>query len=264
MSTPPRVCLFTGISGTLGQDFAARYGDVYEIIGVYNTTVPAAPFVPLDTAGRLEAGAIFGVASDLSGQGAVKELLDKVLARFESVDLLVNGAVYREFGRIRKRAFVETLAWQFYLNVCVPVELASALARRAWQHSPTENRERGRNIVNLSSTASHHVYPRGGQSGYGATKAALDTFTRHLAAEMAELGVRANAVAPNTFPGLVPTQSVSDAIRRYDQNDRTGDVLVIDTDGERLLAEGESIQSAGGGRLSEAGSSEVVAPPGDP
>jgi NAD(P)-dependent dehydrogenase (short-subunit alcohol dehydrogenase family) len=228
--------LFTGISGTLGRDFAARNADAYDLIGVYKSTAPAGPFVAFDAPGRRRKGTIYGMVADLSAEGAAEDVVEKVLAQFDSVDLLVNAAVHRQFGQIRNRAFVDSLVWQFYVNVCVPVELASALMRRAWRQTPEENRERGRNIVNLSSTAGHLVYTGRGQSGYGASKAALDMVTRHLAGEMGRIGVRANAIAPNTFPGLVSTQSVSEAIQHYDQNDRTGDILVIDTEGERLLS----------------------------
>jgi NAD(P)-dependent dehydrogenase (short-subunit alcohol dehydrogenase family) len=199
--------------------------------------------VSLDATARGRDDAIYGVTADLSVEGAVDELVDKVLGRFESVDLLVQAAVDREFGRIRDAEWVEGLVWQFYINVCVPVELASALSRKAWQHTAEENRIKSRNIINVSSIAGHRVYPGGGQSGYGATKAALDLFTLHMASEMADIGIRANAVAPNTFPAWVTTQSVSDAIRRYDQNSRTGDLLVIDHDGERLLSEGRLVQA---------------------
>jgi 3-oxoacyl-[acyl-carrier protein] reductase len=232
-----RVCLFTGISGTLGHDFATRYADTYDIVGVYNSTKPAVPMVGLDAGGVRPVGSIFGVAADLGEDSAVDDLLEQVLRRFESVDVLVNAAVYRRFGPMRRRPFIDSLEWQFYLNVIVPMELASGLIRRTWQQTPSVNAERSRNVVNLSSTAGHRVYPSSGQSGYGASKAALNAFTRHFASEMADLGVRANAVAPNTFPGIVPTAAVSAAVRAYDQSIRNGEVLVIDAEGDYLLAE---------------------------
>jgi 3-oxoacyl-[acyl-carrier protein] reductase len=233
MESPHRVCLFTGISGTLGRDFAARYANAYDIVGVYNTTFPAVPVVSLDASGQRDPDAIYAVQADLAEEGAVEEVVEKVLARFASVDLLIPAAVFRRFGIMKNRGFTDTLVWQFYMNVCVPVRFASALTRKSWQHTPEENRARGRNIVNLSSTTGHHVYPK--QSGYGATKAALDLSTRHLAVELADIGIRANAVAPTTFPGLVSTESVSDAIVRYDRSECTGEVWVIDTGGESPL-----------------------------
>lgn len=235
-----RVCLFTGISGTLGQDFAARYADEYVVVGVYRSNPPPGPSVKLSASKRRPPGAVVALQADLAAPEAVADVVDRVLDRFGSVDLLVNAAVLRHYGELRERAFTDSLIWQYYLNACVPLELAGALARKAWRHTPQENLERRRNVVNLSSTAGHRLYPGRGQSGYGSSKAALDLATRHLAVELAELGVRANAVAPDTFPQLVPTTSVSDAVVRYDRGERTGDVLVIDADGERLLVDGSA------------------------
>jgi NAD(P)-dependent dehydrogenase (short-subunit alcohol dehydrogenase family) len=229
------VCLFTGVSGTLGRCFAARHAGAYKLIGVYHATEPDVPFEGLDKPEPLGAGSIHAVRVDLDEPDAAEDLVKQVVERFGSVDLLVNAAVFRRFGRTRNRAFTESLPWQFHLNVCVPAQLAGALTRRAWRHTPDENRARRRNIVNLSSTSGHIVYPGSPQSGYGATKAALNRLTMHLADEMGDIGVRANAIAPNTFPDLVSTEQVTDAILRYDAAAANGEILVIDTDGEHLL-----------------------------
>jgi 3-oxoacyl-[acyl-carrier protein] reductase len=232
-----RVCLFTGISGTLGRDFSARYADTYDLVGVYHSTRPVGRFCPLDRDERGPPGSWFGIEIDLGREGAVDDLVELVHDRFGSVDLLVNAAVYSRLGPIEDREFVDTLGWHFALNVCVPMELTAALLERTWRDTPDANRRIRRNVVNLSSTAGHRVYPGHGQSAYGSTKAAINMVTRHLASELAPFGVRANAIAPNSFPGLVPTETVSDAVVRYDQSDRSGDILVIDVDGEYLLAE---------------------------
>lgn len=229
------MCLFTGISGTLGRDFAARYADSYTLVGVFNSRSPAGASKALESGGSLEPGSFFTAQADLGADGAVDELAERVVDRVGAVDLLVNAAVYRRFGPVLERKFVQTLEWQFAMNVCIPTELVAALTRLVWRHDGPVNQSRRRNVVNLSSTAGHHVYPGHGQSGYAGSKAALDLVTRHLASELAAIGVRANAVAPNTFPGLVPTQAVSEAVRRYDDGDANGEILVIDTDGEYLL-----------------------------
>ncbi len=53
----------------------------------------------------------------------------------------------------------------------------------------------GARIVNLSSVAGR-IGIAGGRSLYGASKAAIDSFTRNWALELASRGIRVNAVAP--------------------------------------------------------------------
>ena len=56
----------------------------------------------------------------------------------------------------------------------------------------------GARIVNISSTAGRVAIARG-RSLYGATKAAVDSFTRSWALELAPRNIRVNAVAPVTW-----------------------------------------------------------------
>jgi NAD(P)-dependent dehydrogenase (short-subunit alcohol dehydrogenase family) len=200
---PRRTCLFTGVSGRLGRDFCARYTDRYDIIGVWWSTKPDVPICKLGSTDK-DPGAIFGLRTDLREEGAVEAVAEKVIARFDSVD------------------------WQFFLNAAAPVRLVSALVRGSWQATPEENRQRRRNVVNLSSIAATVVYEGRGQGGYAATKAALDAFTRHQASELAPIGIRVNGLAPNTFPGLVPTESVSDKVVELDKGSQSGQILIMD------------------------------------
>lgn len=69
---------------------------------------------------------------------------------------------------------------------------------------------------------------------YSASKAALDHLTRGIAAEFAEFGVRANAIAPNSFPALVPTERVAQAIAELDASSLSGGVFGVGVEPEEL------------------------------
>jgi len=74
----------------------------------------------------------------------------------------------------------------------------------------------GGRIVNVSSVAAN-IGIAGGRSLYGATKAALDAFTRNWALELAPRGILVNGVAP----GYVPTDMTSDYFSDAATLDRT-------------------------------------------
>jgi NAD(P)-dependent dehydrogenase (short-subunit alcohol dehydrogenase family) len=75
----------------------------------------------------------------------------------------------------------------FELNLFAPLALARGFA--------VPLRKGKGSIVNITSIAGHAIHPFAG-SAYSTSKAALSALTRELAVELAELGVRVNAVAP--------------------------------------------------------------------
>ncbi|MGQ4597928.1 SDR family NAD(P)-dependent oxidoreductase [Nocardia sp. R6R-6] len=231
-----RVCLLTGASGTLGDAFCRTYYRDYDIVAVCHTRTPAVPsqlewYVdPLDPDAAVPENdsRLFVVRSDLTQPGEVERVVDLTLARFDHVDLLVNNAAQLRLhprGIIDGDAALDDFDRQFTLNVAVPLRLSARLAQRCWLHAGAENRARNRNIVNVSSISGSEVYP--GQTLYSASKAALNQLTRNIAAEFAEFGVRANAIAPNSFPALVPTEQVARAIVELDASDRSGAVYGV-------------------------------------
>ena len=68
----------------------------------------------------------------------------------------------------------------------------------------------GAHIVNISSVAAR-VGVRGGRSLYGATKAAIDAFTRNWALELADRKILVNAVAPGYVTTDMTAEHFSDA-----------------------------------------------------
>jgi NAD(P)-dependent dehydrogenase (short-subunit alcohol dehydrogenase family) len=235
-----RVCLFTGISGKLGTEFSQLYAREYHIAGVFLRTAPSFPtqqqrFVdPLDPGAAIAENddAIFAINADLRQPGEVKRVVELTLARFGRIDLLVNAAVHSVWApMLQTDRLVRSAEAQFRLNVVVPLELASIVARDFWRTRERENIRWNRNVVNISSLAGINVYQGLGQSVYAAAKAAVNHLTRHMAFEFDAIGIRVNALAPNSFPRFVTTAKVAAAIVELDRGRMIGEIWSLD--GER-------------------------------
>ena len=187
MTAGRKTLLLTGASRGIGHATVRRFSEAgWRVITSSREDVPAeckrdpnwTHHIPADLADPVEVERFVKEASGLIGDGAL--------------DALVNNA-----GVSPKTPFHERLGclngaiadWHevFQLNLFTPLMLARRLAVRL---------ARGKGaIVNITSIAGHSVHPFAG-SAYSTSKAALSALTREMAVEFAELGVRANAVAP--------------------------------------------------------------------
>jgi NAD(P)-dependent dehydrogenase (short-subunit alcohol dehydrogenase family) len=228
-----RVCLLTGASGQLGTAFIARYADRYQIVAVHHRRPIFFPtqhqeFInPLgkpQPQGEPNAFKVHAIRADIARPEAINEIVHQALGRYGRVDMLINAATVRRFSPLLANEMDADAAHVFCINVLAPLRLSAALARTFWRIDIAANQRFNRNIVNLGSTAGLYVYPDSGQALYASSKAALHHLTYHLASEFWDLGVRANAVAPDTFPGRVAIDEVLDAIVAFDTSDGTGQI----------------------------------------
>lgn len=133
---------------------------------------------------------------DLVSQASVKQAIDQTMATFGRIDVVVNNAGYGQFGTFESLSDAE-LRSNFDVNVFAPLHvLRHAL--------PYLRQQRSGHIVNIASIVGF----QGGYAGWGsytASKFALAGLTEALAAEVAELGIRATVV----YPGPVRTDFLS-------------------------------------------------------
>ena len=134
---------------------------------------------------RLGAGHAL-VQGDLSKVGECERVVDEAAASLGGLDVLVNNA-----GITRALDFLDTDETTYDEMFDLNMKGYFFCARRA---VPFMLEAGGGSIVNITSIHGHAGFPR--HAAYAATKGAINAFTRELAVELADRGVRVNAIGP--------------------------------------------------------------------
>jgi 3-oxoacyl-[acyl-carrier protein] reductase len=137
---------------------------------------------------RSAGGQVAAREADLTDPAMIHQLFDWVAAAFGPVDVLVNNAAHYEDPDTIFTTSAESIDRTFAVNARTTVLMIAEYVRRYQQR----NGQWGR-IVNLSTDAAQTF---AGQIAYGASKAAVEAFTRSIAIEVGPLGITVNTVAP--------------------------------------------------------------------
>lgn len=136
-------------------------------------------------------GNAIAVAADVSVEADVMRLYETIDRQLGRLGALVNNA-----GVLERQGRVEAIDVARLQRVFATNVIGSFLcAREAVRRMSSANGGGGGAIVNLSSVAARTGSPNE-YVDYAASKGAIDSFTRGLAAEVAEQGIRVNAVRP--------------------------------------------------------------------
>jgi NAD(P)-dependent dehydrogenase (short-subunit alcohol dehydrogenase family) len=150
-----------------------------------------------------ELGDVLALECDVAVPEQVRASVDRVSARFGRIDALVNNAGIAVFKPLLETSFEE---WSRVLDVNLsgPFLCTQACA-------PVMLRNGGGAIVNISSISGLRASTL--RVAYGTSKAALDHLTRQQAAELGNLGIRVNAVAPGPVDTAMAKQVHTPDIR---------------------------------------------------
>jgi 3-oxoacyl-[acyl-carrier protein] reductase len=204
MRLKDQVALVTGGSRGIGRAIVKAFAvEGARVAFVYRGSKEAADKLAAEVAAA--GGTAMALQADVANAEAAQVCVDRVVKEWGRLDILVNNA-----GIIKDDLFVrmEPEAWQAVLqtNLGGVYNFCRAAAFLMM-------RQRGGRIINVSSVAAEHVNP--GQTNYAASKGAVNSFTRALAAELASRNVTVNALAP----GFIETD-MSEAVRN-----KAGDLI---------------------------------------
>jgi NAD(P)-dependent dehydrogenase (short-subunit alcohol dehydrogenase family) len=133
--------------------------------------------------------------ADVSKGSAVKDAVDKCLARFGRIHVLVNNVGIAEMGGPVEMPEED---WDriFAVNL-------KSMFLTAKYVLPVMEKQGGGTIVNISSVASI-AWSGSPFPAYSASKAAVNSLTQHIAMQYAKKNIRANVV----LPGLMNTPTI--------------------------------------------------------
>lgn len=146
-----------------------------------------------ETAARIVAagGRALAVYTDIGVEASVAAMAEAALRHFGRVDHVVNNS-----GIVGAQGHIDGISLEEW-NQSVTVNLNGAfLVCRALLPAL---KQRGGSIVNIASVAAKR--PMRCRAPYSTTKAALIGFTRCLATDLGEFGIRANAICPGRVEG---------------------------------------------------------------
>jgi NAD(P)-dependent dehydrogenase (short-subunit alcohol dehydrogenase family) len=186
MSTTPQhdlqglKALVTGATSGLGRAIAVQLARDGADVTVHGRDAARGAQAVEDI--QSQGGSAHFVAADLNDPASVTGLAKEV----GDIDILVNNAGFAVWGPTETFE-IASFDRMFAANVRAPFFLVSAFA-------PGMVARGTGSIINISSMAGR--LGLAGGAAYGATKAAVASFTQAWAAEYSPRGVRVNAVAP--------------------------------------------------------------------
>jgi NAD(P)-dependent dehydrogenase (short-subunit alcohol dehydrogenase family) len=188
-----QVAVVTGGGGGIGRAIALAYASV----GAHVVIGDIVPERCEEAAARVrEMGCqALAVPTDITDTGQVRALIERADSQFGRIDILVNNA-----GGVSRKPFIEQSerSWRRLIDL----NLVSLLAATSAAAPIMIRGKRGGSMINISSIEASRAAPY--YAVYAACKAGMLNFTRTMALELAEHGIRVNAIAPDytVTPGV--------------------------------------------------------------
>jgi NAD(P)-dependent dehydrogenase (short-subunit alcohol dehydrogenase family) len=193
--------IITGANRGIGRKMAVAFAEQgADVVISYRSDQSGAE----ETLKAIEAAGRNALAfyADFSQMDHVADFAEKAIAHLGHVDILINNA-----GMLCRETLFELspnkMQQVFQVNTISPLYLLQLCAKNM-----IERKTKGC-ILNISSIGALTTMPKG--IGYAASKAAMNKWTENAALDLAEHGIRVNAIAPGVIEaGMNQNTATSD------------------------------------------------------
>jgi NAD(P)-dependent dehydrogenase (short-subunit alcohol dehydrogenase family) len=146
---------------------------------------------------------------DIGEEDQCRRLVEQAISEFGKIDILVNNAAYQMYREGLQSISAQELEHTYRTNVFSMFYLCKAAL---------EYMQPGSSIINTSSVEAYQPQPM--LLDYASTKAAIVNFTKGLAMEVAQQGIRVNVVAPGpVWTPLIPATMPAEFVSQFGQQE---------------------------------------------
>jgi len=205
-----KIAVVTGATGELGPAIVQRFLAEGAKVVLFGRNRPR-----LDALAAIAPARVLVVEGDVTIATDIESLVATAVRRFGGVDVLVPAA------GIRRTASLEGCTPEFVSGTfAVNFQGALEVVRLFQRHLNS-----GASIVFL--TCATNSVPRDNLGPFAASKAALASLAKSLAAELAPRGIRVNCLAPAMMPELADEDASAEARRKQRRAQRVAETILF-------------------------------------
>jgi NAD(P)-dependent dehydrogenase (short-subunit alcohol dehydrogenase family) len=201
MRVAGKVAIVTGANVGIGAAVAKVLADEGAAVVITGRRKDLLDQVVLDI--QRKKGRALAVAGSVTDESHVRSVVDQCVRTFGSLNIVVNNAGIGAFGKLLHE--IDDATWHEMLDINL-----TGVFRMTRAAVPVMLKNGGGSIINMSSVGG--VIGFSGSAAYGTSKGGLELFTKCVAMDYAQDGIRCNSVCP----GLIDTPMAAPLLNNPD------------------------------------------------
>lgn len=196
MNLKNKVAIITGAGGTVGRDITKSLISEGCKVVINGRDAKKLNSLSKEIGNKKD---ILILPGDITKEGDVLNMIEQITNNYNKIDILVNNA-----GVINDPKSFHLTTHDEWMNLINAHIIGTLQMTKAVLPLMVESKDGC--IINISSTLGTRAIPGVPLSVYGLTKGGIISFTKHIAVEYGQYGIRCNCIVPSTIrtPFLEP------------------------------------------------------------